>query len=76
MTYTITFRVPATVAEKVVPVFSHVAESPVVDGDRKASRPAREAGKLLSITSESENVAKVMAEILAKDFDDVEVTQS
>lgn len=76
MTYTISFRVGATEAEKVAPVFAHDAESPVTDKDNKFSRPARKAGKMLSVTSESETVAKVLADILAKDFDEVTITQS
>ena len=75
-TYTISFRVPATEAEKVAPVFSHDIESPVTDKDNRFPRPAREAGKTLSVKSKSEAVAKVMAEILAKDFEEVIITQS
>lgn len=76
MTYTITFRVPATEAEKVAPVFTHDRDSKVTDIDNKFLRPAREAGKLLTVTSESEAVAKIMADVLSKDFDEVTITQS
>ena len=75
-TYTISFRVPATETEKVAPVFSHDIESPVTGKDNKVTRPAREAGKTLSVQSKSEAVAKTLAEILAKDFEEVVITQS
>lgn len=76
MKYTITFRVPATEAERVAPAFTHAAESPVIDGNNKIAKPAREAGKVLKVTSSSENVAKIIAEVLAKDFDEVTITAS
>lgn len=76
MKYTITFRVPAVEAEKVMPAYSHDATSPVIDGTGKATRSAREAGKVLSVETASESVAKIMADILAKDFDEVAITAS
>ena len=76
MKYTVTFRAPAAPAEKVQATFSHFAESPVIDGAGKFARPARDAGKLLKVTTSSEAVAKMLCEILAKDFEDVAVTES
>lgn len=76
MAYTVTFRAPAVEAKKVEASFSHFSESPVIDGAGKFARPARKAGKILEVTTSSESVAKMLCEILAKDFDDVAVTES